>query len=143
MERIWVATDGSEAGARAVVFAARLAAGLRGKLTVLTVFNPLLDSDLRKFANLEHATLGDMIDVEAQEIFQEAAAIAAKEGVTIDKRESLVGDPAESILEAIARETPDMIVVGKRGRGRLSGLLLGSVSQKLASLSIVPVIVVP
>src|SRR6185312_232155 len=111
MERIWVATDGSEAGARAVVFAARLAAGLRGKLTVLTVFNPLLDSDLRKFANLEHATLGDMIDVEAQEIFQEAAAIAAKEGVTIDKRESLVGDPAESILEAIAREKPDVVVV--------------------------------
>ena len=143
MERIWVATDGSEEGARAVAFAARIVAGLRGKLTVLTVFNPLLDSDLQKFANLEHATLGDMIDVEAQEIFREAAAVAAKEGVTVDKRESLVGDPAESILEAIARETPDMIVVGKRGRGRLSGLLLGSVSQKLASLSIVPVIVVP
>jgi len=143
MERIWVATDGSEAGARAVAFAARLAAGLRGKLTVLTVFNPLLDSDLRKFANLEHATLGDMIDVEAQEIFREAAAVAAKEGVTVDKRESLVGDPAESILEAIAREKPDVVVVGKRGRGRLSGLLLGSVSQKLASLSLVPVIVVP
>lgn len=143
MERIWVATDGSAAGARAVAFAVRLAAGLRGKLTVLTVFNPLLDSDLRKFANLEHATLGDMIDVEAQEIFREAAAIAAKEGVTIGKRESLVGDPAELLLEAIARETPDMIVVGKRGRGRLSGLLLGSVSQKLTSLSVVPVIVVP
>ena len=143
MERIWVATDGSEAGARAVAFAARIAAGLRGKLTVLTVFNPLLDSDLRKFANLEHATLGDMIDVEAEEIFQGAAVVTAKEGVTIDKCESLVGDPAELLLEAIARERPDMIVVGKRGRGQLSGLLLGSISQKLVSLSVVPVIVVP
>jgi nucleotide-binding universal stress UspA family protein len=63
--------------------------------------------------------------------------------VAIDKCESLVGDPAELLLEAIARERPDMIVVGKRGRGQLSGLLLGSISQKLVSLSVVPVIVVP
>jgi nucleotide-binding universal stress UspA family protein len=143
MERIWVATDGSKGGARAVAFAAHIAAGLRGKLTVLTISNPLLDSDLRKFAKLEHATLGDMIDVEAEEIFQGAAVVTAKEGVTIDKCESLVGDPAELLLEAIARERPDMIVVGKRGRGQLSGLLLGSISQKLVSLSVVPVIVVP
>lgn len=143
MERISVATDGSAGGTRAVAFAARLAAGLRAKLTVLTVSSPMLDSDLRKFANLEHAALGDMIDAEAQEIFRDAAAVAAKEGVTIDKRESFVGDPTELILEAIAREKPDAIVVGKRGRGRLSGLLLGSVSQKVASLSMVPVIVVP
>jgi nucleotide-binding universal stress UspA family protein len=47
------------------------------------------------------------------------------------------------ILEAAGREKPDAIVVGKRGRGRLSSLLLGSVSQKLASLATVPVIVVP
>lgn len=143
MERIWVATDGSKGGARAVAFAAHIAAGLRGKLTVLTISNSLLDSDLRKFAKLEHVTLGDMIDVEAEEIFRGAAVIAAKEGVAIDKCESLVGDPAELLLEAIAREMPDMIVVGKRGRGQLSGLLLGSISQKLVSLSVVPVIVVP
>ena len=36
-----------------------------------------------------------------------------------------------------------MLVVGRRGRGRLSGLLLGSVSQKVASLAPCIVIVVP
>ena len=143
MKRIWVATDGSTGGAHAVAFAARVASGLHAKLTILTVSNPLLDFDLRKFAGLEHASIGDMIDVEAQAILRDAAAIAVKEGAAIDKEESFVGDPAELILEAVAREKPDVIVVGKRGRGRLSDMLLGSVSQKLVSLSAVPVIVVP
>jgi nucleotide-binding universal stress UspA family protein len=36
-----------------------------------------------------------------------------------------------------------MLVLGRRGRGRLAGLLLGSVSQKLASLAPCSVVIVP
>ena len=45
--------------------------------------------------------------------------------------------------EIARRENADAIVVGKRGLGQLSGLLLGSVSQKVVSVAPVTVMVVP
>lgn len=41
------------------------------------------------------------------------------------------GDPADAVLEAAIEKKADLIVVGSRGLGRVKGLLLGSVSQKI------------
>lgn len=38
---------------------------------------------------------------------------------------------AETVLETARAESADLIVIGSRGLGRLSGLVLGSVSQKV------------
>ncbi len=53
------------------------------------------------------------------------------------------GDPAECIIEASTRESADALVVGRRGRDQLAGLLLGSVSQKLANLAPCSTVIVP
>jgi nucleotide-binding universal stress UspA family protein len=42
------------------------------------------------------------------------------------------GDPAHRIVEAARRENVDLIVMGRRGLGDLKGLLLGSVTHKVA-----------
>ena len=42
------------------------------------------------------------------------------------------GDPAHEILEAAATDNIDGIVMGTRGMGKLSGLVMGSVSQTVA-----------
>ena len=143
MERIFVATDGSEGGMRAVTFAARLAAALHVPLSLATVSNPMPSNEWREFARMENMSRGDLIDLEAQTVLREARQRAAELHASIEKVHALVGDAAEELLSLIASHKPDVIIVGRRGRGRLTGLLLGSVSQKLASLSPVPVTIIP
>lgn len=141
MRNILVATDGSDGATRAIDVAVELAKALSGTLSIVTVATaPGVEE--RQFAQVE----GDMIDATeafAQRTLNEAAQRARQAGVTERKSSLLWGDPAQAIIETIKRERADAIVVGRRGRGQLSGLLLGSVSQKLCSLAPCVVIVAP
>jgi len=51
------------------------------------------------------------------------------------------GEPASALVELASYA--DLLVVGTRGRGGFTGLLLGSVSQRCAERSPCPVVVVP
>jgi nucleotide-binding universal stress UspA family protein len=53
------------------------------------------------------------------------------------------GDPAARLARVADEVRATLIVVGSRGRGRTGSLLLGSVSQSLASSPSRPVVVVP
>jgi len=114
---ILVGTDGSDGAARAVGLAARLSAHLKAPLRivhVVTVDDPPLDAH-NDHASIAHARAEDLGAVEVH-------------------AESLAGnDIAETIMEVAHRDDVDLIVVGKRGLTRVTGLLLGSVSQKLVS----------
>jgi nucleotide-binding universal stress UspA family protein len=54
---------------------------------------------------------------------------------------AVAGSPAEVLVD-IARDA-ELLVVGSRGRGAFTGLLLGSTSQRCAERSPCPVVVVP
>jgi len=53
------------------------------------------------------------------------------------------GDPVAGLRRRAVRDEARLIVVGSRGRGALSGALLGSVSRALAASAPAPVLVVP
>jgi nucleotide-binding universal stress UspA family protein len=50
--------------------------------------------------------------------------------------------PAAVILDLMENELVDLLVIGSRGLGALSGLVMGSVSQKLVRLAPCPVLIV-
>jgi nucleotide-binding universal stress UspA family protein len=64
-----------------------------------------------------------------------AAALACKPIIRF-------GDPATEILELVAEDAYDLVVMGRRGRGRAAKALLGSVSEKVVREASCPVTVV-
>ena len=59
------------------------------------------------------------------------------------EREVIPGPPAEVLVAEADRRDVDLVVVGSRGRGGLTKLLLGSVSRSVAARADRPVAVVP
>ena len=142
MPRIIVATDGSPGANRAVDTAAMLAKATGSDLVILTVGGNISGAELRRLAGVE-GDLSEALESEANQILDRARKRVRRHGVTAAKFQTAWGDPAQAIIDTVQREKADILVLGRRGRGRLSGLLLGSVSQKLTSLAPCNVMVVP
>lgn len=142
MARVTVATDGSVGANRAVDAAAKLAKATGSELVILTIGGNISGADLRRLASAE-GDLSAALESAASQILSHARKRALRKGVSAVRIQSGWGDPTEAIIDTVRRNGTDILVVGRRGRGRLSGLLLGSVSQKLTSLAPCNVMVVP
>ena len=145
MKRILAAIDGSETSQRAVSLAGELAGIYNGELLVLNVMpkGAKLDDDALAFARAEGVGDSPMAARRglASKVLGDAAVLAKAAGARRVVTEISTGDPADVILAAARDRGFDLIVVGRRGRSRLAGLLLGSVSQKVASEAPCPVLV--
>ncbi|GJQ52152.1 MAG: universal stress protein [Anaerolineaceae bacterium] len=135
---ILLAVDGSEHSLHAARKAAELARALKSsELQVVVVYDPmppiLGDPDFQIVLN---ARLEG-----AQKVLQSATEAIGEIPSKVNA-EAIAGDPAESIISIAETRKCDLIVMGSRGLGRLTGLLLGSASQKVVSLAPCPVLIV-
>jgi nucleotide-binding universal stress UspA family protein len=141
-KRVLVATDGSKAAARAVDFAATMARAWDAELIALTISTALSPAELRELAQADH-DLGTAIDTLVRRILEDATARGNRHGVVEIRTLSMSGDPANATLKLAQQEHADLIVVGRRGLGGLSRLLLGSVSENIVAHAHCAVAVVP
>lgn len=139
MKRIVAAVDGSEASIRAVELGADLAIRFQAEFLLICVVEHGSPPDWAFVEYVRPDQFGpDMAQVAvsfARDALEGARAQAAIRGLDPVRSEIRTGDPSEEILKFLAETGADAIVVGSRGRGRLAGMLLGSVSQKIASLA--------
>jgi nucleotide-binding universal stress UspA family protein len=145
MKNVLVATDGSANGNRAVEKAAHLAKALGDRLKIVNVvreYDPVPEG-LLDLSSVEHITPPELLHALSEQCLAAALAHARQHGASEVQVESRTGDVAGCILRLSREDQPDVIVVGKRGLGRIAGLFLGSVSQKIVSLADRPVMVVP
>lgn len=137
-----VGVDGSTASRHAVTTAAEWARRFALPLVVASAWQDQVLvglgegwalSTLQTGADAVRDATREMIDGIAEEIREQHPDLDVSTRL-------LHGDPAVALLEATRDATA--LIVGSRGRGGFSGLLLGSVSHQLIHRSEIPVVVV-
>jgi len=119
--------DGSENSLRALEAARSLADSFHGKLIMVHAYPRT--SDVRRFEGYER--LVSQRKNAGQEILDDARKQLGQ--VAFHVEEDLLEDPpAEAILSVAETRKADLIVLGTRGMGSVKGLLVGSVSNKVA-----------
>jgi nucleotide-binding universal stress UspA family protein len=134
---IW-ATDGSEAADRALPLARTLAAESGAPLLVVYCEEFTMAGKGGSFP--VHANERDVeakVERQVSELSGESVTATLEIGI------SKAGGAAHVIADVAAQEHADVIVVGTRGRTALTGLLLGSVTQRLLHIAPCPVLAVP
>jgi nucleotide-binding universal stress UspA family protein len=143
MKLIIAATDGSQGAERAVAIAADLAKIINAKLLIVNVSEDKLSTAQNRLIARLRISEGDALEEISGRILSRAKSIAEKHGAANIETMTGSGHPAKVLLKIANTRHAYAIVVGKRGAGPFKELLLGSVSQKLASLAPCILIVAP
>lgn len=142
-KRIVVGVDGSDGARRALEWAVD-EARLRGArlIAIHTWHIPPLTTGVGPLdppSTLDADTL-ERIEASANELLERELAAVDTSSVEVEKRVE-PSNPVDALLDA-ARDA-ELLVVGTRGHGGFSGLLLGSVSQQVSHHAPCPVVIVP
>lgn len=142
---ILVATDGSELSDKALQEAANLLDGSKPKLVLFhaaALHLPPLTEGLSDPMRPEERDLATKAAEERARTLLSSAAAMVKSAGTIEQRFTVSNSPFEAIIEAANKFGCDLIVMASHGRRGLSGVLIGSETQKVLTHSKIPVLVV-
>jgi nucleotide-binding universal stress UspA family protein len=141
-EKVLVTVDGSEHSDRAVDLAADLATHYGGEVTLIhVVHDPVgrVPKGLEEFARLEHVhvTERDLLSSAGHSILSRARSRIHDDGARGVNEVVEFGHPAATIVEYAERHLAptDIIVMGRRGLGNVTGAILGSVSHRVSHLA--------
>jgi nucleotide-binding universal stress UspA family protein len=131
-------------GSAASLQAARMVAGWRGERArvvpvLLNVQTPPLK--VSPEAGIDHTLLEDALRAQGAAELEPAAAILREAGLEPETAVRL-GRASDTIADAARETNADLIVMGTRGHGALSGFALGSVALRVVQRARLPVVLV-
>ncbi|MFN3788772.1 universal stress protein [Massilia sp.] len=143
LERVRIATDGSDLAVRAAQMGALLARSGAGRMVAVSVAQPrfhLPDGGMAapdsqatqaEFARARHAARAHVDTV---------LAIARQGGVSCDAETPLASAPGPDIIRVAEEHDCDLIVMGTHGPNDANHLFVGSVAQYVLANSPIPVL---
>jgi nucleotide-binding universal stress UspA family protein len=146
--RILVAVDGSGPSLRAVELATAIALATGGEILLLCVIDSIWQRGLGVISGAGEALrlglhaddLERALREDADAQLQRARRTCESAGIAYRTHVEALKLPLEAIVDC-AREA-DLVVMGSRGRGAVSGAILGSLSQRVIGATMTPVLVV-
>jgi len=144
---ILIPTDGSELAEHAVTNGLALAKSVGAKVTVIIVLDPfdrlfVAETRAAQRQALENlARQKEEVEKYAADVLSRAADAAQQAGVPCDTVQVENTRPYQAIIAAAADRGCDLIVMASHGRGGLSAIVLGSVTNKVLTHTKTPVLV--
>ena len=141
MPHIVVGVDGSESSQRALAWAVEEGRHRGATVEAVHVWQlPVLMGTPFGTVPVDVDADGAAAQVKLDEIVDAVDASGLPAPV---ERTFTTGSPASRLLEVAAERDADLVVVGSRGHGGFTGLLLGSVSQQVTHHARCPVVIIP
>ncbi|WP_342740549.1 universal stress protein [Bradyrhizobium sp. B117] len=146
---ILLSTDGSDVAGKGVKHGITLAKAVGAKATIITVTEEMYidyggghaggyipsQEEMDRFVAAKKEYAGKVLD--------EARALAAQFGVSVELLHIPDSHPASAIIETAKSRGCDLIVMSSHGRRGLRKLFLGSQTSEVLANGSVPVLVVP
>ncbi len=144
--RILVPVDGTEFSEKAVREAAALAKALDSRLLLFHAAAPCRGPSLEQSSAADRPAQNTLAKKEAEDwarsVLTAAATRASLAGDRVEQHFAVTDSPYEAIILIARKFQCDLIVMASHGRRGVSGVLIGSETQKVLTHSLVPVLVV-
>lgn len=133
--RVLLGYDGSDSAKDALAFATEEAERRQARLLIAYAWT------VPEFGYGPTPSTVDELEAAGRSLLEEAESVVKQRSPHLDVEISLTeGNPASRLIELC--EQADLLVVGARGHGGFTSLLLGSVSDQLVHHAPIPVVVV-
>jgi nucleotide-binding universal stress UspA family protein len=139
-QNVVVGVDGSESSRWALAWAVEEARGHRARLTVVMAWTPPPPPVGPGYGSLRGYEEADFEAVAERQLTGAVAAVVGDDADIVVERVLVEGPAAPRLIDASAEA--DLVVVGSRGHGGFTGMLLGSVSNHVVAHAHCPVVVV-